>query len=317
MNIVVTGSIAFDYLMTFPGRFGDHILPDRLERLSLSFLTEDLVRRRGGNAANIAYTHALLGGKPTIMATAGQDFGDFGDYLEAQGVDTGGIKIIPNLFTASFFATTDENNAQIASFYAGAMSRAHELRFSDLNPAPDLAIISPNDPGAMNAHVKECRELDIPYIYDPSQQIVRLDPEELHSGIEGCLGLFGNDYEIRLIEEKTGLNMSAIRARDKLLVITLGEDGANILRGDTVLHVPAIPAERTADPTGVGDAFRGGFLRGFEFDFSLERCAQMGVLAATYCLECDGPQSQCFELEEFISRFREHFDDQGDLDRLR
>jgi adenosine kinase len=316
MKIAITGSIAYDYLMTFPGRFRDHILPDRLERLSLSFLTEDLVRRQGGNAANIAYTHAMLGGEPTIMATAGQDFEEYGAWLEGRGIDTSGIRVIPELFTASFFATTDESNAQIASFYAGAMSRANELRFSDLNAKPELALISPNDPLAMSAHVEECQQLGIPYFYDPSQQIVRLDPEALHAGIEGCAGLFGNDYEIRLLEEKTGLDMSAIRAQDKLLVVTLGEDGVNILHGDMVLHIPAISARQAGDPTGVGDAFRGGFLRGYELDFGLERCGQMGVLAATYCLECDGPQAHCFELGEYISRFREHFDDQGDLDRL-
>jgi adenosine kinase len=302
--------------MTFPGRFRDHILPDHLERLSLSFLTDNLVRRPGGNAANIAYTLALLGGEPTIMATAGKDFDEYRTWLEEKGVDTSGIRVIPDLFTASFFATTDQSNAQIASFYTGAMSRAAELSFSELEVRPDLVMISPNDPGAMAAYARECQELGIPYFYDPSQQIVRLDAETLYTGINGCLGLFGNDYEINLIEEKIGLDIGAIRSRGKLLVVTLGEHGANLFQGDDVVHVPAVAPIQIGDPTGIGDAFRGGFLRGYQFGLSLERCGQMGALAATICLESDGPQTHCFDREAFVSRFRENFDDQGDLDRL-
>lgn len=316
MKIVITGSIAYDYLMTFPGRFRDHILPDHLERLSLSFLTDSLVRRPGGNAANIAYTHALLGGDPTIMATAGHDFDEYRAWLEEKGVDTSGIRVIPDLYTASFFATTDQSNAQIASFYTGAMSRAAELRFADLEVPPDLVMISPNDPGAMGAYALECQELGIPYFYDPSQQIVRLDAETLYKGIVGCLGLFGNDYEIKLIEDKIGLDVGAIRAQRKLVVVTLGEHGANLFQGDEVAHVPAVEPVEFGDPTGVGDAFRGGFLRGYQFGLSLERCGQLGALAATFCLEADGPQTHSFEPATFVSRFRETFDDEGDLDQL-
>ncbi len=316
MNIVITGSIAFDYLMTFPGRFRDHILPDHLERLSLSFLTDDLIRRPGGNAANIAYTLALLGGKPTIMATAGQDFDEYRAWLEEHGVDTSAVRVIPDLFTASFFATTDQSNAQIASFYTGAMARAAELSFRDLKIPPDLVMISPNDPGAMAAYASECQQLRIPYFYDPSQQIVRLEAETLRAGIEGCLGLFGNDYEINLIQEKTGLNIDAIRSEGKLVVVTLGEHGANLFKGEEIVHVPAVPPIEIGDPTGVGDAFRGGFLRGFQFGLRLERCGQLGALAATFCLESDGPQTHTFDRLAFVSRFREHFEDDGDLDRL-
>lgn len=316
MKIVLTGSVAFDYLMTFPGRFRDHILPDQLDRLSLSFLVETLNRRRGGVAANIAYSLALLGEQPTVLATAGQDFAEYRTWLEDNGVDTSGIRTFPDLYTASFFVTTDRNNAQIASFYTGAMARAVEVSFSDLPQRPELAVISPNDPQAMTSYAQECADLGIPYAYDPSQQIVRLDAEALRAGIEGCDALLGNDYEFGLIKAKTGLDIDAIRSMNKILVVTLGEDGADLYAGEERAHVPAVKPDGLGDPTGVGDAFRAGFLKGFMNGLGLERCGQMGVLAATYCLEGEGPQSHRYDLGSFIARFRQHFDDRGELNQL-
>lgn len=316
MNIVLTGSVAYDYLMTFPGRFQDHILPDRLDRISLSFLVDRMERRRGGVAANIAYTLALLGERPTMMATVGDDFADYRSWLEAHGVDTSAVREISGVSTASFFVNTDEANAQIASFYTGAMAHAAELRFADLPFRPDLVVISPNDPGAMQAYVRECRALGLPYFYDPSQQIVRLDATTLREGIESSVGLFVNDYEFSLICQKTGLDVEAARRLLGILVITCGEHGADLYTPDTAAHVPAIPPTTPADPTGVGDAFRGGFLKGFLHGLPLERCGQMGALAATYCLESFGTQGHRFSLSEFIARFRQYFDDGGELDRL-
>ena len=312
MNLVLTGSIAYDYLMSFPGRFRDHILADRLDRLSLSFLVDSLTRRRGGIAANIAYTLALLGERPVIMATVGEDFDEYGRWLESQGVDTRAIRRIPGTFTASFFVNTDQANAQIASFYAGAMARAGELRFRGLDPLPDLAVISPNDPAAMAAYVDECRELAIPYIYDPSQQIVRLQPETLRAGIHGCRALFCNDYEFGLVTEKTGHTLDSILEQTEFLVITRGEHGADVYRQGETLHVPAVVPDNVADPTGVGDAFRGGFLKGYAHGLSLERCGQMGALAATYCLEQEGTQGHHFTLGEFLERFHGTFGDDGE-----
>jgi adenosine kinase len=307
MNIVLTGSIAYDYLMSFPGRFRDHILADRLDRLSLSFLVDSLIRRRGGIAANIAYTMALLGERPLVMATAGEDFDEYRAWLEGHGVDTSAIKIIPGLFTASFFVNTDQVNAQIASFYTGAMARAAELRFADLPTPPDLAFIAPNDPGAMAAYVQECRELRMTYFYDPSQQIVRLEPEVLREGIANTKALFCNDYEFGLISEKTGLGLDEILPQVDFLVITRGEHGADVYQEDRTFHVPAIKPETMADPTGVGDAFRGGFLTGYTHGLDLERCGQMGALAATYCLEEDGTQGHHFDRPAFKSRFLRTF----------
>jgi len=317
MNIVLTGSVAYDYLMTFPGNFRDHILPDRLDRISLSFLVDSLIRRRGGIAVNIAYTLALLGERPKVMATAGEDFEEFGVWLEEHGVDTSAIKVIPGEFTASFFVTTDQANAQIASFFTGAMAYASQFSFANMIERPDLAVISPNDPQAMVTYTQECRQLGIPYVYDPSQQIIRLDADDLRQGIEGCQALFSNDYEVGLIEDKTGLSLEDIRACADFVVITRGEDGADLYTDDGEFHIPAVKPKAIIDPTGVGDAFRGGFLKGYMHGLSLERCGQMGSLAATYCLEAESPMSHQFDMETFINRFRQYFDDHGELDQLR
>jgi adenosine kinase len=316
MKIVLTGSIAFDYLMTFPGRFRDHILPDQLDRLSLSFLVDSLIRRPGGVAANIAFTMALLGEHPAMMATVGEDFKDQLAWLESQGVDCAAVKVVPEVLTASYFVTTDQANAQFASFHTGAMAKASELRFADLPYLPDLAVISPNDPQAMQAYVQECGQMGIPYIYDPSQQIVRLDSQALQEGIKGSQAVFGNDYEFGLIKEKTGLDHQAIEQEGKLVVITRGEEGADLYAEGKTVHVPAVAPTQIADPTGVGDAFRGGFFKGYLHGLGLERCGQMGVLAATYCLETQGPQSHKCNLKSFIARLRQNFDDQGELDQL-
>ncbi|HEY44984.1 MAG TPA: carbohydrate kinase family protein [Anaerolineae bacterium] len=317
MNLVLTGSIAFDYSMTFPGYFSEHFLPDRLDKVSLSFLVDSLTCHRGGIAANIAYTLALLGERPKVMATVGEDFEVFRVWLEEHGVDTSAIEVIPGETTASFFVTTDQAQAQIASFFTGAMAYASKLSFSHLAQRPDLAMISPNDPEAMVSYIQECRQVGIPYIYDPSQQIVRLNGKDLRSGIEGCQALFTNDYEFGLIEEKTGLSLDEIRGYADFVITTRGEEGTNLYTADREMHIPVIQPHTIPDPTGAGDAFRGGFLKGYMNGLSLERCGQMGTLAATYCLEADSPMGHSFSLEIFKSRFREHFDDQGELDQLK
>jgi adenosine kinase len=315
-DIVLTGSIAFDYLMSFPGRFQDHILPDRLDRISLSFLVDSMIRRRGGIAANIAYTLALLGERPRVMAAVGEDFEEYRAWLEARGVDTAAVRTIPGLFTASFFVNTDRANAQIASFYPGAMSRSADLKFADLDPRPALAVISPNDPAAMDAYVAECTELGIPYFYDPSQQVVRLRGDELRAGILGGRALFVNDYEFGLIEEKTGLGLNDLTDRIEWVTITRGPAGVDVFTGSGQIHVPALDPGRMIDPTGVGDAFRGGFCKGYLGGLGLERCAQMGVLAATYCLEHTGTQGHEFDLPTFVERFLSHFPDGDEVRRL-
>jgi adenosine kinase len=317
MDIVLTGSVAFDYLMKFPGYFRDHLLPDRLEAVSLSFLVESMVYRRGGIAPNIAYTMALLGGKPRVMATVGEDCGEYLAYLSKLGVDTTWMKVVPGVFTASFFANTDRANAQIASFYPGAMAYAGQLSFYDLeNDKPDLVVISPNDPAAMEKYVQECQELQIPYLYDPSQQLVRMQGPELERGIQGAWALFVNEYEFGLVEKMTGMSTEDIVNTVNLLVVTHGKNGSTVYAGGEVWDIPVVPQTEIVDPTGVGDAYRGGFLTGLSLGLELDLCGRIGALASTYCLEQEGPQGHTFTPQEFITRFRQHFDDGGRLDQI-
>jgi len=317
MKVVITGSIAYDYIMSFPGYFKEHILPDRIERLSLSFLVDSMRKQRGGCATNIAYNLALLGERPKVMATAGEDFAEYRAWLEAHGVDTSAIVEIPGEFTASFFVSTDRANNQIASFYTGAMAYAHTLSFRENNLGPvDLVVISPNDPRAMERYVEECRELGLPYLYDPSQQIVRLSPEALRAGIEGARILAVNDYEFELIREKTGLSEEDVLACTQVLVITRGEQGSTIITREERLEIPPVPPTTVVDPTGVGDAYRAGLIKGMAMNLPWELAGRMGSVAATYVLEQAGTQNHRYTLEEFVARFRQHFDDGGALDAL-
>jgi adenosine kinase len=317
MNTIITGSVAYDYIMFFPGFFRDHFLPDRLDSISLSFLVESMVRRRGGTAPNIAYSMALLGERPRILAAVGEDFEEYRLWLESKGIDNSLVKVIPGEFTASFFANTDRANAQIASFYPGAMSYAGELTlYGILEDQPDLVVISPNDPHAMVRYVEECRQLGIPYIYDPSQQIPRLNDNDLGFGVEGAQALFINDYEFGMINKCTGLTPDKILEKSEFIVITQGENGSTIYTRQGETNIPVVVPARVSDPTGVGDAFRGGFLTGYSRQFDWETCGRMGALSATYCLEHKGPQGHEFSTAEFVDRYRNYFDDEGQLDEL-
>jgi adenosine kinase len=278
---------------------------------------DSMVRRRGGIAPNIAYTLALLGQPSRLLAAVGEDFDEYHQWLDGLGVDTSAVRVIPGETTASFFANVDLSNAQIASFYPGAMAHASQLSLHELEGArPDLVVISPNDPLAMIRYVTECQELGLPYLYDPSQQIVRLSNENLCQGVEHALALFVNDYEFGMIQKRTGLSLSDIRTQVQFTVVTRGEQGATIYTPAGEMHIPIIPARRIVDPTGVGDAFRGGFLAGYARGWDYETCGRMGALAATYCLEQKGPQGHTFTRTEFIARFRRHFSDGGRLDDL-
>lgn len=316
MDILITGSVAYDYLMTFPGHFKDQILPERLESISLSFLVDSMSKQRGGIAPNIAFTMALLGERPRVMATVGEDFEEYRAWLEEKGVDTTLMCVVPGVFTASFFATTDRASAQIATFYPGAMGYGGTQSLKDLKGKPDLVIVSPNAPEAMMKFPAECRELRIDYLYDPSQQVLRLDGRELARDMEGAHFLFCNDYEFGLISKKTGWSLDQILDHVKTLVITRGKDGADLYSGVHAVHIPTVPENEIVDPTGVGDAFRGGFLTGYARGFDWKLCGEIGSLAAVYCLEQRGPQSHNYTREEFINRFRCHFDDSGKLDAL-
>jgi adenosine kinase len=307
MKIIVTGSIAFDYLMSFPGKFTEHILPEHLDRLSVSFLVDTMEKRRGGCGPNIAYTLALLGERPFLMATAGEDFGEYRTWLEAAGIDTSLVKQIPGKFTASFFCSTDQTNNQIASFYTGGMANAAELSFRTIKDC-GLAIIAPNDPAAMVQYAEECRTLGIPFIFDPGQQCARMSGDELTDGVLGATVVICNDYEFELLGQKTGMREADVLAQVKALVITRGEHGCSVYTPDGArVDVAAVSPHRIVDPTGVGDAFRGGLMKGLALGLPYDACARLGSVAATYALEHLGGQSHSYTWNEFQARYEEHF----------
>jgi adenosine kinase len=316
MKTVITGSIAFDYLMSFPGRFSEHLLADQLENISVSFLVDSMRLMRGGVAPNIAYTNALLGGQPTIMASAGRDFVEYREWLEQQGVDTSAVVVYDDMYCSSFFVNTDQDLNQIATFYAGAMAKSVELTFANCAPDAELVTVSPNDPRAMNSYVAECKMRGLPYIYDPSQQTIRLSAEELREGLDGCALLTVNEYELGMIQEKTGLILKEILDRCGGLLLTMGKKGSRIYVEGHVYGIPSVPPREIVEPTGAGDAFRGGLLRGLQLGLPWDITGRIGALAATYVLENMGTQGHRFTPEEFVCRYREHFDDRGALDIL-
>jgi adenosine kinase len=317
MHVILSGSIAYDYLMRFPGRFVEHIIAEDLHQVSLSFLVDEMTRHWGGVAANIAFTMAMLGVKPMLFGTAGRDFGEYRQWLEQNGVDCSTVRQLDDVFTASFFANTDLDNNQIASFYAGAMIRAHTYGLADVfEGAPDWVVISPNDPLAMSRLAEECRTRGIRFIYDPSQQVPRLSGEEIARDMSGAHAMVVNAYEAQLIQRKTGLTLDDIRERIPVVVITRGKLGSIIYNGGDEVVVPPFPEVHIADPTGVGDAFRAGLIRGLMAGWPLRLCGLVGSLCATYVLEQVGTQSHKFTVPDFVARFRSTYDDDGLLDQL-
>jgi adenosine kinase len=293
-RIAVTGSIATDHLMTFPGRFAEQLLADQLERISLSFLIDELVVRRGGVAANISYGMGRLGLRPVLVGAVGTDFADYRSWLDRAGVDTASVHVSEAAHTARFLCTTDADMCQIASFYPGAMSEAREI---ELQPVVErvgdlaLVVISPNDPDAMLRHTDECRQRKLPFAADPSQQLARMSGDEIQRLIEGATYLLTNDYEKGLVEQKTGWTDAEVLARVGTRITTLGPKGVVVEQtGQPTIAIEAVAERRKADPTGVGDAFRAGFLTGRMHELSLERSAQLGSLLATLALEVEGPQ---------------------------
>lgn len=317
MSIVVTGSIAYDYLMSFPGKFTDQIVPDKLARISVSFLVDDMARHRGGVAPNIAYSMKLLGGDPIILGTVGQDFGDYRLWLEENGIRTDHIVVIPEKFTASFFVSTDIEQNQIASFYTGAMADSKNVSLASrgLTDA-ELVIISPSDPAAMLNYAQECRTLRIPFAYDPSQQTARLSGEELRGSIPGAAWLMVNDYELAVIQEKSGWDLARIRGEVETLIVTEGEQGSVIYRGEDETRIPVAPPERIAEPTGAGDAYRGGFFAALSAGLPVDVCGRVGSLCATYVLEQMGTTNHRFTLAEFVERYKGAFGPEPTLARL-
>lgn len=317
MRIAITGSIAFDYIMTYPGRFKEMLLAENLDSISVSFLVDEMTRHRGGVAPHIAYTLALLGERPILVGTAGMDFDVYKAALEEVGVDTSGTRIYEDLYTASFFVSTDSQQAQIAMFYTGAMARSRDLSLAEaVEGTPDLVVISPNDPVAMRNLIAECKERGIPYMYDPSQQVARVTGEELAEGVDGAYILITNEYEYKALTRKTGFTHDDLMERAGTVIVTRGENGTDIYTDTDVYHIPAVAPSVLRDPTGVGDAFRGGLLKGLAAGWGWELSGRVGALAATYALEQVGTQNHAYTRREFVERFRQHFDDGGLLDSM-
>lgn len=311
MTIAVTGSIATDHLMRFPGKFSEQLLADHLQKVSLSFLVDDLVMHRGGVAGNMAFAMGVLGGNPTLVGAVGADFDDYRQWLTSHGVNCDNVLVSDTAYTARFVCTTDEDMAQIASFYPGAMSESRNIKLADIvakTGSPSLTIIGANDPEAMFLYTEECRALGLAFAADPSQQLARLSGEEIRKLIDGATYLFTNDYEWDLLLQKSGWSEAEVMRQIQLRVTTLGEKGVDLVgRDGTFVHVDVVPETHKEDPTGIGDAFRAGFLTGRDAGLSLERSAQLASLVATLVLEAPGPQEWSWERDSAVQRLSDAY----------
>lgn len=311
MRIAVAGSIATDHLMSFEGRFAEQIIPDQIQQLSLSFLIDELDVRRGGVAANICFGLSGFGLRPVLVGAAGVDFEEYRAWLDRHGVDTSAVLISELRHTARFVCTTDRDQNQIASFYAGAMAEARNIELkpiADRLGGLDLVLIGADDPAAMVRHSEECRTRSIAFAADPSQQLARMEGPEVRGLIEGASFLFTNEYEKALAEQKTGWSDDQIMSRVGIRVTTLGAKGARIeRRGEPSVHVPAAQVDEIVDPTGMGDSFRAGFLAAHSWGLSLERAAQVGNAVAVHCLEADGPQEYSLTPASLLDRIERSY----------
>ncbi len=312
-QVVVTGSLAFDQIMVFPGNFKDHILPDKLHVINISFLVHEMRKQRGGCAGNIAYTLALLGHDPRIVAAAGADFGAYAAWLEQHGVDLGGIEIFDDEMTASCHITTDQSDNQITGFFPGAMGRAGELSLAaTAGERPAICIVAPDDPGAMMRHCREAREAGMPFLFDPSFQVTAMQGEDLAEAARGAAIMMMNDYEHAVFEKKTGKEGAAIFDLVDMVVVTLGGEGSKILcRGRDEIEIPVAAISELTDPTGAGDAFRAGFVAGLMEGRELEVCGRMGAVASAFVVELSGTQSHTFDRAAYEHRYAASFGELG------
>ncbi len=307
MTVVCTGSIAYDYILTFKGHFKDHILADKAHILNLSFLVDDLRKHRGGVAGNYAYNLTLLGYPAAVLATAGSDATEYRDWLVARGVDCQGLRLLDGEITATGFTTTDLDANQLTGYYGGAMGRASTLGVDDAPAGAEAFIIGPNDPAAMVRLVKECREKHLPFVFDPAHQLPRLSAEDVTEGARGAWILIGNDYELELIMQRTGRSMEGLLDLAQIVVTTLGREGSRIATRAAVVDIPAAPARRESDPTGAGDAYRSGLVAGLLRGLELEQAGRVASLAATYAVEQIGTVEHSYTFAEFSQRYQEAF----------
>lgn len=308
MSIYISGSLAYDRIMTFPGNFQDHILMDKLHKINVSFYVEAMEERRGGCAGNIAYTLALLGEKPLIISAAGKDFGPYADVIRQIGLPLDGIRCDDDVFTALCYITTDLNSNQITGFYPGAMLRPASYDFPDLDPEKDMAIVSPGNADDMRKLSCFYKKNGIPYIFDPGQQLPVLDGNDLLAAIEGSLACVTNDYELSLICKKTGKSENELVGRTLWLVTTLGAEGVLIRGADgTEKRIAAVPVDKVADPTGAGDAQRAGMLKGLVNGLPMVEAVKLGAVSASFAIENVGTQVHTFGIGDFRSRYETTF----------
>lgn len=311
MKIAVTGSVATDYMMNFPGSISDSIVVDSLEKISLSFLVDDLEVRRGGTGANISFGMGMLGGSPILIGAVGEDFADYNSWLTRHGVDTSEIYISKTQLTARFTVTTDQAHNQIASFYPGAMSEARNIELGPIferHNGFDLVLIAPDDPEAMLRHTDECRQHKIPFAADISQTLASLDGEAIRNLLVGAKYSFLNEYEMALAMKKTGWEMKDFLDNVEICITTLGAKGARVQsHGFATIDVGVAKERAKVDPTGIGDAFRAGFLTALGWGLDLQSCAEVGSMVATYCLETQGGQEYRFTREQFLDRIAESY----------
>lgn len=315
MRVIVTGSLAYDYIMNFPGKFSDHILPDKVHMLTVSFLVDSMKRMRGGTAGNIAYNLALLGGKTSIVSAAGQDFVDYRNALDKLSIDTRGIKLVDNEFTASCFINTDVANNQIVAFYPGAVVHAREVTLESIGlTKEDWALISPTDPESMMRHMQECRRIGAKYIFDPGKQTPRLEKAQILAGLDGCAALIGNDYEFGMMAKATNMTEQQLIDSAPLTIMTRGEQGSRIFqRGKPTIEIPVAKVTSVVDPTGAGDAYLAGLAFGLSRDLPLAVTGRVAALAATYAIEKKGCQEHAFTRQGFLSRYTETFGNAPEL----
>jgi adenosine kinase len=304
MAVVATGSIAFDYILTFRGHFGDHILPDKAHVINLSFLVDSMQKRRGGVAGNYAYNLALLGHPAAVLATAGGDGAEYRDWLEGLGIDCRGLCILPDEHTATGFTTTDLNDNQITGYYGGAMYSAGRLGLADTVPDPEAVIVGPNAPEAMFRLVHECREQHVRWVWDPAHQLPHMSGEDLEDGGRGAWILVGNDYEIELVRQRTGRDDDGLLELAEMVVTTFGRDGSEIATRDGVFKIPPARARKEVDAVGAGDAYRAGLVVGLLQGGGIERAGRIASLAASYVVEQTGTIEHAYTREEFSERFR-------------
>ena len=305
--VLCTGSIAYDYILTFKGRFKDHILLDKTHIINLSFLVDDLQKRRGGVAGNYAYNLALLGHPAAVLATAGPDAAEYRSWLEERGVDCRGLRLLDGEMSATGFTTTDMDDNQLTGYYGGAMWKAGMLGLDDGPEQVDAVIVGPNDPGAMKRLVRECRERKVPFVFDPAHQLPMMDGSDVTDSTDGAWIVIGNDYELELIQQRTQRDIKGLLDLSEMVVTTLGRHGSRITTRDGSVDVPPAAAQREADPTGAGDAYRAGLVAGLLRGLDLRESGCVASLAATYAVENVGTIEHAYTREEFCARHRDAF----------